>query len=132
LLTHTISDLLTRIRNACLANHRIVKVFNTKVSKSIINILKEQGFIERFEIIKEGKYSIILIHIKYICETSKPLISHIQGVSKPGKRVYVKSKNLKKILNGFGFAIISTSKGIMTNVQAKKLKIGGEILCYIW
>lgn len=132
MVTDIISDLLTRIRNACMVNHKIVKVFNTKVSKSILNIFKSQGFIEDFQIKKENKYSYILIYLKYTTKTSKPIISFIQRVSKPGLRVYVKARNLPKILNGLGIAIISTSKGILTNLQAKKLNVGGEILCYIW
>ena len=132
MVTDTISDLLTRIRNACKVNHRIVKVYNTKMSKSIIHILKDHSFIENFQIIKEDKYSYILIYLKYIGKPSKPVISYIQRISKPGVRVYVKSKNLPKVLDGLGIAIISTSKGILTNLQAKKLKIGGEILCHIW
>ena len=128
----TISDLLTRIRNAYKVNHRIVKIYNTKISKSIIHILKEHSFIENFQIIEEYKYSYILIYLKYKGKPSKPVVSFIQRVSKPGVRVYVKSKDLSKVMNGLGIAIISTSKGILTNLQAKKLKIGGEILCYIW
>ena len=132
MVTDTISDLLTRIRNAYKVNHRIVKVYNTKMSKSIIHILKDHNFIENFQIIKENQYSCILIYLKYIGKPSKPVISYIQRISKPGLRVYIKSKNLPKVLDGLGIAIISTSKGILTNLQAKKLKIGGEILCHIW
>lgn len=132
MVTDTISDLLTRIRNAHMVNHKIVKVFNTKMSKSIINILKDYNLIENFQIIKECKHSYILIYLKYTENFSKPMISYIQKVSKPGLRVYVKSKKLPKVLNGFGFSIISTSKGILTNLQAKKLNVGGEILCHIW
>lgn len=132
MITDTISDLLTRIRNAHNVNHRIVKVYNTKMSKSIIHILKDHNLIENFQIIKENQYSFILIYLKYIGKPSKPVISHIQRISKPGLRVYIKSKNLPKVLDGLGIAIISTSKGILTNLQAKKLKIGGEILCHIW
>ena len=91
MVTDTISDLLTRIRNAYMVKHRIVKVFNTKISKSIINILKDQGFITNFQIIKEDKYSFILIYLKYVDSPSKSIISYIQRISKPGLRVYVKS-----------------------------------------
>jgi len=132
LVTDITSDLLTRIRNACMVKHRIVKVFNTKMSQSIIIILKDEGFIEKFEIKNEDKHSYILIFLKYIKKSYEPVISHIERVSKPGLRVYVKSKNLPKVLNNLGIAIISTSKGILTNFQAKALKVGGEVLCYIW
>lgn len=132
MITDVISDLLTRIRNASMVNHRIVKVLNTKVSNSIVNILKNNGFITSIKFIKKNKYSYILISLKYEEKSSKSIISNLKRVSKPGLRVYVKAKNLPKVLNGFGISIISTSKGLMTNVEAERLNIGGELICHIW
>jgi len=127
-VTDTISDLLTRIRNANLVKHQIVEVPFTKMSKAIITILKDEGFIEDFKIFDEE----ILICLRYQGKLRKPVISNIKRISKPGLRVYSNSKNLPKVLNNLGIAIISTSKGVITNLKAKELGIGGEILCYIW
>ena len=123
-----ISDILTRIRNANLVRHQIVKIPFTKISKAIIVIFKNEGFIEDFEILDET----IVVRLKYKGKLRKPIISKIQRISKPGLRVYSNSSNLPKILNNLGVAIISTSYGIITNLKAKELGIGGEVLCYIW
>ena len=124
----TISDILTRIRNAILVKHQIVEIPITKISKAIVTILKEEDFIENFKIFDEK----IIIYLRYKGKLRKPIISKIKRISKPGLRVYSNSKNLPKILNNLGIAIVSTSSGVMTNIKAKKLGIGGEILCYIW
>lgn len=128
MVTDTISDTLTRIRNANLVKHQIVEIPRTKMSKSIISILKEEGFIEDFEIFENE----ILICLKYKGKLRKPIISKIKRISRPGLRIYSNSKNLPKVLNNLGIAIVSTSNGVMTNLKAKELGIGGEILCYIW
>ena len=130
--TDSISDLLTRIRNAQIVKHQIVQISSTKLALSIIKILKEEGFIQDFEDYFENNRQYILIFLKYYGKDRNPVISKIQRVSKPGLRVYSKSKKLPAILNNLGIAIISTSKGVMTNLKAKELGIGGEILCYIW
>ena len=128
MVTDTISDILTRIRNAILVKHQIVEIPITKISKAIVTILKEEDFIENFKIFDEK----IIIYLRYKGKLRKPIISKIKRISKPGLRVYSNSKNLPKILNNLGIAIVSTSSGVMTNIKAKKLGIGGEILCYIW
>lgn len=128
MVNDSISDVLTRIRNAILVKHKIVQIPLTKVSKSITSIIKDEGFIEDFEIFDKE----IRICLKYTGKLRKPVISKIRRISKPGLRVYRSSKNLPKVLNNLGIAIISTSQGIMTNLKAKELGIGGEILCYIW
>jgi small subunit ribosomal protein S8 len=128
----TISDTLTRIRNANMVKHKIVKINLTKISLSIIEILKEEGFIEDFETYNENGIPYLLISLKYSGKLRQPAICKIERISKPGLRVYVRAKKLPKILNNLGIAIISTSKGIMTNFKAKKLGIGGEVLCSIW
>jgi len=128
LVTDSISDILTRIRNANLVKHQIVRIPSTKISIAIVTILKQEGFIENFEILNKT----ILINLKYKGKLRTPVISKIQRISKPGLRIYKDSKNLPKVLNNLGIAIISTSKGVITNLKAKELKIGGEVLCYIW
>lgn len=132
MVTDTISDMLTRIRNAHMVKHQIVQVPSTKMSISIAQILKEEGFIEDFENYTEGQHKYLLISLKYIEKSRIPVISKIERVSRPGLRVYSNSKELPKILNNLGIAIISTSRGVMTNLTARELGIGGEILCYIW
>lgn len=132
MVTDTISDMLTRIRNANMVKHQIVQIPATKMSSAIAGILKEEGFIEDFESYQEDKSQYLLISLKYTGKSRKPVISEIKRVSKPGLRVYANSKTLPRILDNLGIAIVSTSKGVMTNLKAKALGIGGEILCYIW
>ena len=132
MVTDTISDMLTRIRNANMIKHQIVQIPATKMSLAIATILKEEGFIEDFESYTEDKLSYLLISLKYIGKSRQPVISKIERVSKPGLRVYSNTKQLPKVLDNLGIAIISTSKGVMTNLKAKELGIGGEVLCYIW
>jgi len=131
-VTDTISDMLTRIRNANMVKHQIVQIPATKMSKAIATILKEEGFIEDFEIYTENSYEFLLISLKYKGQSREPVICKIERVSKPGLRVYANARKLPKVLDNLGIAIISTSKGVMTNLKAKELGIGGEVLCYIW
>ena len=132
MVTDTISDMLTRIRNANMVKHQIVQIPTTKISKAIATILKEEGFIENFEIYTEEARSYILISLKYKGKSREPVICEIKRVSKPGLRVYANSKELPKVLDDLGIAIMSTSRGVMTNLNAKEQGIGGEVLCYIW
>jgi small subunit ribosomal protein S8 len=131
-VTDTISDMLTRIRNANMVRHQIVQIPSTKMSVAIAEILKEEGFIEDFENYLEDDRNYLLISLKYLGKSRKSVISKIERVSKPGLRVYSNSKQLPKVLDNLGIAIISTSKGVTTNLKAKELGIGGEVLCYIW
>ena len=132
MVTDTISDMLTRIRNANMVKHQIVQIPSTKMSLEIAEILKEEGFIEDFESYEENNKKYLLISLKYTGKTRTPVICKIERISKPGLRVYSSSKNLPKVLDNLGIAIISTSKGVMTNLKAQELGIGGEVLCYIW
>ena len=132
MVTDTISDMLTRIRNATMVKHQIVQIPATKMSLAIASILKEEGFIEDFESYTENNFKYLLISLKYIGKSRQPVICKIKRVSKPGLRVYSNSKELPRVLDNLGIAIISTSKGVMTNLKAKELGIGGEVLCYIW
>lgn len=131
MVNDTISDMLTRIRNANMVRHQIVQIPATKMSAIIAHILKEEGFVEDFENYEEDNRKYLLISLKYMGKTREPVICKIERVSKPGLRVYASSKKLPKVLDNLGIAIISTSKGVMTNLKAKELGIGGEILCYI-
>nr|YP_009398954.1 ribosomal protein S8 [Cliftonaea pectinata]ARW68106.1 ribosomal protein S8 [Cliftonaea pectinata] len=128
----TISDMLTRIRNANLAKHQIVQIPSTKIVKNIAKVLKNEGFIYHFEEIGENLETSILISLKYTGKNKKPIITELKRISKPGLRVYANHKELPKVLGGIGVAIISTSKGIMTDKHARQSGLGGEVLCYIW
>ena len=132
MVTDTISDMLTRIRNAIMVKHQIVQIPATKMSLAIASILKEEGFIEDFEIYTENNFKYLLISLKYIGKSRQPVICKLKRISKPGLRVYSKSKKLPRVLDNLGIAVISTSKGVMTNLKAKELGIGGEVLFYIW
>ncbi len=132
MVNDTISDMLTRIRNANMVKHQIVQISSTKMSFAIAKILKEEGFIEEFENYEENNRKYLLISLKYLGKARQPVISKIERVSKPGLRVYSSSNDLPKVLDNLGIAIISTSKGVMTNLKARELGIGGEVLCYIW
>ena len=132
MVTDTISDMLTRIRNANMVKHQIVQIPGTKMSSAIAEILKEEGYIENSESYTENGRKYLLLSLKYSGKLRKPVICKIERISKPGLRVYSNSKNLPKVLDNLGIAIISTSKGVMTNLKAKELGIGGEVLCYVW
>ena len=130
--TDTIADMLTRIRNANLAKHQIVQIPSTKVTRNIANVLLAEGLIESFEELKNGLQSSLLLSLKYSGKERTPFITKIIRASKPGLRLYTSSKKMPRILGGFGTAIISTSKGLMTDQKAREEGIGGELLCYIW
>jgi small subunit ribosomal protein S8 len=128
----TIADMLTRIRNSCMAQHSTTKVPATKMTRNIAKVLKEEGFIGEFEVTGEGIKQYLVISLKYKGKNRQPIIRHIQRISKPGLRVYKNRKELPKVLGGIGIAIISTSSGIMTDKEARRRGIGGEVLCYVW
>jgi small subunit ribosomal protein S8 len=130
--TDTIADMLTRIRNANLAKHQIVQIPSTKVTLNIANVLLSEGFIESFEELENGLQSSLLLSLKYTGKERTPFITKITRASKPGLRLYSSSKKMPRILGGFGTAIISTSKGLMTDKKAREEGVGGELLCYIW
>ena len=132
MVNDTISDMLTRIRNATMVRHQIVQIPATRMSLAITKILKEEGFIQDFESYREDNKNYLLISLKYIGKSRQSVIYKIQRVSKPGLRIYSNSKKLPRVLDNLGIAIISTSQGVMTNIKAKELGIGGEVLCYIW
>jgi len=131
-VTDNISDMLTRIRNANMVKHQIVQIPATKMSLAITTILKEEGYIENFENYEDNNFKYLLLSLKYQGKERQPVISKLERVSKSGLRVYANSKKLPTVLDNLGIAIISTSQGVMTNLKAKELCIGGEVLCYIW
>lgn len=130
-VTDPIADMLTRIRNALIVRHTTVDVPSSKIKKAIAQILLDEGFIKGFEIVKEGSFDTIRITLKYGPNKEKVIVG-LKRISKPGLRVYAQSTELPKVLGGLGIAIISTSKGIMTDKDARKAKVGGEVLAYIW
>ena len=130
--TDTIADMLTRIRNENLAKHQIVQIPSTKITRNIAQLLFTEGLIDSFEELKNGLKSSLLLSLKYSGKERKPSIQKIQRISKPGLRVYSGVKKMPRILGGFGTAIVSTSSGLMTDQQARKAGVGGELLCYIW
>jgi small subunit ribosomal protein S8 len=134
--TDIISDMLTRLRNANLAKHQIVRIPSTKLTRNLCQVLKEEGFIGNFEEVpgdtKENKFSHLLVSLRYKGKTRTPIITALKRVSKPGLRVYVNHKEIPRVLGGLGIAVLSTSKGFMTDNQARTNGLGGEILCYIW
>lgn len=128
----TIADMLTRIRNANLARHQIVQVPATKMTRNMALVLKEEGFVQNFEQMGEGIETHLMISLKYNGKNRQPVITALKRISKPGLRVYANHKELPRVLGGLGIAIISTSRGVMTDRQARHDGLGGEILCYIW
>jgi small subunit ribosomal protein S8 len=128
----TIADMLTRIRNANMARHQQTKIPSTRMTRSIALVLKTEGFVNDFEEVGEGIDRNLVISLKYKGKNRQPLITNLKRISKPGLRVYSGRKDLPKVLGGIGIAIISTSHGIMTDREARRQGLGGEILCYVW
>jgi len=130
-MTDPIADMLTRIRNANQMRYKEVEVPASKIKLEIARILKEEGFVEDFKVKKNNIQNIIVLNLKY-GQNKERVITGLKRISKPGLRVYAKTEELPKVLNGLGIAIVSTSKGIMTDKQARKESLGGEVLAYIW
>jgi small subunit ribosomal protein S8 len=131
MINDTISDMLTRIRNANLAKHDTVLIVNTKTNQRISEILKKQGYINSFSIPKTFLKP-IEVNLKYFGTSKKPCITNLKRLSSPGLRLYSRSKQIPRIFNGMGIIILSTSQGLMTDNEARKIKTGGELLCSIW
>jgi len=132
MVTDPISDLLTRVRNAINANHRIVEIPASNIKKEITKVMHQKGYIRGYKFVEEGPQGTIKIALKYDASTKRPAIEKLERISKPGLRKYAGAENLPRVLNGLGIAILSTSKGVMTDKEAKKLKIGGEVLCFVY
>jgi small subunit ribosomal protein S8 len=134
--TDPISDMLTRIRNGVMAGHSQVAMPSSKIKVEIAKILKEEGFVENFEVAdgEQAGFKVLRIKIKYVGERRerRPVISGLERVSKPGRRIYTKRQDIPWVLSGIGVAILSTPKGVMTGQRARQLGVGGEILCKVW
>ena len=130
-MTDPIADYLTRIRNAVMANHRVVEIPASNIKKEITRILFEKGYILNYKFDEETRPGLIKIALKYHPVTKQPAINSLTRISKPGLRKYAGSDELPRVLNGLGIAIVSTSHGLMTDKEAKKLNVGGEVICYV-
>ncbi len=128
----TISDMLTRIRNASIVKHQTTNLPATKLTRSIATVLKTEGYVGEYEEVGEGIDKKLVLTLKYKGKNRQPIITALKRVSKPGLRVYSNHKDLPKVLGGIGIAVISTSSGIMTDREARKQGLGGEVLCYVW
>lgn len=128
----TISDMLTRIRNGNLVGHKVVRITCTRMNYELIRLLRSEGFITQYETVIKNNRRYIFVYLKYSTNPTTPIIRGLKRISKPGLRVYVNHNQLPIILGGQGLAVLSTSKGIITNFKAKQLGIGGELLFYIW
>ncbi|UYN89802.1 MAG: 30S ribosomal protein S8 [Anaerolineales bacterium] len=133
-MTDPISDMLTRIRNGVMAGHALVGMPSSRLKAAIAGILKEEGFIEDFEIVEDGPFKVLRIQLKYVGERRerRPVISGLERVSSPGRRIYAKRSEIPWVLSGLGTAILSTPKGVMSGRRARQMGVGGEILCKVW
>ena len=131
-MSDPIADMLTRIRNANTAKHDTVDVPSSKIKLAIAQILLDEGYIKKFDVIEDGNFKTIHITLKYGEDKNEKIISGITRISKPGLRVYAGKENLPKVLGGLGIAILSTNQGIITDKKARQLQVGGEVLAFIW
>lgn len=130
-MTDPIADMLTRIRNANVVKHETVDVPASNMKKELARILLEEGFVRGYDVIEDGKQGIIRIQLKY-GQAGERVITGLKRISKPGMRVYAANHEVPKVLNGLGISVISTSKGVLTDKQARKENVGGEVICYVW
>jgi small subunit ribosomal protein S8 len=131
MVTDPIADFLTRIRNAQMAGHRLVEIPASNLKKRITEILYDQGYILKYKFEEDGKQGVIKIALKYDPQTKQPAIRSLERISRPGLRQYASPSDFRRVINGLGVAILSTSRGVMTDKQAKTENVGGEVLCYI-
>ncbi len=130
-MTDPVADMLTRIRNASTARHDFVDIPASKLKLSIAQILKQQGFIKDFETVKDARYPTLRLRLRYT-GNREPVITGIRRISKPGQRIYAKASAMPRVLGGLGVAVVSTPQGLMTERQARRSNVGGEVLCYVW
>ena len=131
-MSDPIADMLTRIRNANTAKHDVVEIPSSKLKIAIANILLDEGYIEKYELIEKDGFNTIKVTLKYENNKSERIISGIKRISKPGLRIYANKEELPRVLGGLGTAIISTNKGVITDKEARKLGVGGEVLAFVW
>ncbi|MDI6735676.1 MAG: 30S ribosomal protein S8 [bacterium] len=130
-MTDPVADMLTRIRNANKAGHEKVDIPGSRLKTDIANILKKEKFIKNYKFIEDHKQGTIRLYLKY-GPNNERILTNLKRISKPGLRVYVDSDNIPKVVGGLGIAVISTSKGVMTDIACRKLRVGGEVICYVW
>ncbi len=131
-MSDPIADMLTRIRNANTAKHDTVDIPASKMKNAIVEILLEEGYIEKYEIVKEGNFDTIRVTLKYGADKNEKIITGIKRISKPGLRVYAGKDEIPRVLGGLGTAILSTNQGVITDKEARKLQVGGEVLAFVW
>ena len=131
-MSDPIADMLTRIRNANTAKHDTVDIPSSKMKLAIAEILFEEGYIQKYEVIEDGNFKTIRVTLKYGADKNEKIITGIKRISKPGLRVYAGKDNLPKVLGGLGVAILSTNQGVITDKEARKLQVGGEVLAFVW
>ena len=131
-ISDPIADMLTRIRNANTAKHDTVDIPSSKMKRAIADILLSEGYIKAVDIVNDGKFDVIRITLKYGKDKNEKVLSGLRRISKPGLRIYADTENLPKVLGGYGTAIISTNKGVITDKEARKLNVGGEVLAFVW
>ena len=131
-ITDTIADMLTRIRNANSAKHDSVDIPASNMKKAIAQILVDEGYVKNYQVIEDGKQGIIRVTLKYTGASRTPVITGLRRVSKPGLRIYSSSEDMPRVMRGIGTAIVSTSKGVMTDKKARKENVGGEVLAFVW
>ena len=131
-MSDPIADMLTRIHNANTAKHDTVDVPASKMKLAIANILLDEGYIAKYDLVEDGAFKTIHITLKYGADKNEKVISGLKRISKPGLRVYANTEDIPKVLGGLGTAIISTNKGVVTDKEARKLGVGGEVLCFVW
>ena len=131
-ITDTIADMLTRIRNASSAKHDTVDIPASNMKKAIAQILVDEGYVKNYQVIEDGKQGVIRVTLKYQGPSKTPVLMGLRRVSKPGLRIYSSSEDMPKVMKGIGTAIVSTSKGVMTDKKARKENVGGEVLAFVW
>lgn len=130
-MTDPIADMLTRIRNGLRASHEMVDIPNSKLKLNIAKVLKEEGYIKNYKIVSDGRHRLIRIYLRYD-DKGSPIIDGLKRVSKPSRRIYKGAEEIPQVLDGYGIHIVSTSKGLMTDKEARKAGVGGELLCSVW
>jgi len=131
MITDPISDLITRIRNANRANHEKVDIPSSRLKTEVVRLIKEEGFIRNYKVLEDKRQGVIRVFLKYGPNRER-VINNLERISKPGRRVYTPADRIPRVLGGLGVAILSTSQGLMTDRQARRARVGGEVLCYIW
>jgi small subunit ribosomal protein S8 len=130
-MTDPVADMLTRIRNAINRRHASVDIPHSKMKESIARILQDEGFIQRYELVPDGRFQVIRVHLKY-AEGRRPVLTHLRRLSTPGRRLYAGAAQIPRALGGMGIVIVSTPRGVLTGTRARRENVGGELICEVW